>query len=349
MQTRISGGAYWILAVLVASGVLLLAGRGAATPGPLCNTGQITKLADPSLSAPNPVYAGGTITSTGGTWSSCGESVSSFSYEWLRDGNVILGPKSVVGAPAGFSYVVQTADVGHSIRSAVKPCNADGCYGTYAPSSNAIVPAATVAPPPPPPPPPPPDVPPAPMKLSFDEGFDYSVTDEYGNLLSRQSLDGLADGSYEISTNGGPAQVYTDSTAAAPLAAVTGSTSGSFFAVATKRCYLVDKHRTAHDSITWRVVWRFHQTVRWCATYPTIVESSLKVDSRFSDIDVLFVVAWDNHGTGWWYTWRGSPTGGHYSRRQGEIDNCIFKWGCIGSHYPQIEMWVNGNGAWAAK
>ena len=69
----------------------------------------------------------------------------------------------------------------------------------------------------------------------------------------------------------------------------------------------------------------------------------------FSEIDPLFVVAWDNHGTGWWYEWRGSPTGGHYSRRQGEIDNCIFRWGCIGSHYPQIEIWVNGNGAWAAK
>ena len=347
MHRRISGGAYWIVAgVLAVSGVLLLAGRGGATPGPLCNTGQITKLADPSLSAPSPVYAGGTITSTGGTWTSCGESVSSFKYEWLRDGNVIVGPRSVAGAPGAFAYVVQAADVGHSIRSAVMPCNADGCYGAYAASSNAIVPAPTTAPPPPPPPP---DVPPARMSLTFDEGFDYSITDEAGNVLSTQSQDGLPDGSYEISAYGGPASVYPEATAAAPLAMVTGAVSSFSLGVAGRRCYRVDKYRTAHDSITTRTVWRFHHVVRWCATYPAIDEGSLAVDSYFSNVDALFAVKWDDHGTGWWYTWRGSPTGGHYSRRQGEIDNCFFKWGCLFSAYPQIEIWVNGNGAWAAK
>ena len=142
MHTRISGGAYWILAGLLAvSAALLLSARGGAMPGPLCNTGVITKIADPSLSAASPLYAGGTITSSGGSWSSCGGSISSFSYEWLRDGAVISGPKSVAGAPGAFAYVVQAADVGHSIRSGVKPCNADGCYGTYALSSNAIVPS----------------------------------------------------------------------------------------------------------------------------------------------------------------------------------------------------------------
>ena len=47
------------------------------------------------------------------------------------------------------------------------------------------------------------------------------------------------------------------------------------------------------------------------------------------------------------YSWRGSNDGGHVSFRQGDWTNCVFWWGCVGSIYPWIEIWVNGNGAWA--
>jgi hypothetical protein len=187
------------------------------------------------------------------------------------------------------------------------------------------------------------------MQLYFDEGVDYSVTDASGNLISRASLDNLPDGSYEISPYGGTAGVYSESTAQALLGSITGATGGFSLGLAARRCYTVDKHKTAHDFITRLVVWRFHHKVHWCATYPAIDDGSLAVDSFFSDVDSLFQVDWDDHGAGWWYTWRGSLTGGHYSRRQGKIDNCILRWGCLASHYPQIEVWVNGNGAWAAK
>jgi hypothetical protein len=187
------------------------------------------------------------------------------------------------------------------------------------------------------------------MQLYFDEGVDYSVTDGSGNLISRASLDNLPDGSYEISPYGGTAGVYSETTAQPLLGSITGATGGFSLGLAARRCYTVDKHKTAHDFITRLVVWRFHHKVHWCATYPAIDDGSLVVDSFFSDVDSLFQVDWDDHGTGWWYTWRGSLTGGHYSRRQGKIDNCILRWGCLGSHYPQIEVWVNGNGAWAAK
>ena len=339
------------LACAVLAGAVLactaLAFARTASAVPLCTAGQIVKAADPTLNAPSPAYPGNTITSSAGVWTSCGGALTGFYKEWLRDGAVVSGPTFVASAPGPFSYVVQAADAGHSIRSAVLPCNADGCYRSYAPSANAIVPLAPPSPPPPPPPPPP--SPPAPMQLYFDEGFDYSVTDEFGTVISQQSLDNLPDGSYEISPYGGPAGVYSETTAQPLLGSITGATSSFSLGLAASRCYTVDKHRTAHDSLTYVVVWKFHQRVRWCATYPTIDEHSLTVDSFFSNVDPLFQVDWDDHGSGWWYTWRGSPTGGHYSRRQGKIDNCFFKWGCIFSHYPQIELWVNGNGAWAAK
>ena len=332
-----------LLAAVLACTALALARGASAVPS--CNTGQIVKAADPALSAPSPTYPGNAITSSGGSWTSCGEALTGFYKEWLRDGAVVSGPTFVASSPASFTYIVQAADAGHSIRSAVLPCNADGCYGAYASSSNAIVAVAPVSPPPPPPP----AGPPPPMQLYFDEGVDFSVTDESGKLVSSQSLDNLPDGSYEISPYGGTAGVYSESTTQPFLGSITGATGGFSLGLAARRCYTVDKYKTAHDSITRVVVWRFHHKVHWCATYPAIEEGSLAVDSFFSDIDLLFLVDWDDHGSGWWYTWRGSPTGGHYSRRQGKIDNCIFRWGCIGSHYPQIEMWVNGNGAWAAK
>jgi len=339
MQRRLACAA--LVAAALACTALALARTGSAVP--LCTVGQIVKTADPALSAPSPTYAGNTITSSGGSWSSCGVSVTGFYKEWLRDGTVVSGPTWVAGSPGPFTYVAQAQDIGHKVTSAVRPCNAEGCYGSYASSSNAV----TVSPPPPPPPPPP-SAPP-PMQLYFDEGFDYSVTDESGSVISRQSLDNLPDGSYEISSYGGDAGVYSESTAQPLLGTITGTSSSFGLGVAARRCYTVDKHKTAHDLITRVVVWKFHHKVHWCATYPAIDDSSLKVDSFFSDVDPLFQVDWDDHGTGWWYTWRGSLTGGHYSRRQGKIDNCILKWGCISSHYPQIELWVNGNGAWAAK
>ena len=86
------------------------------------------------------------------------------------------------------------------------------------------------------------------MQLYFDEGFDYSVTDEFGNVISLQSLDNLPDGSYEISPYGGPAGVYSETTAQPLLGSITGATSSFSLGLAARRCYTVDKHKTAHDS-----------------------------------------------------------------------------------------------------
>jgi hypothetical protein len=133
-----------------------LAGGAPAVTSPQCNYGEITLNVRPMLSAPNPTHPGDTITSSGGSWTSCGVPFRSFYKEWLRDGVVFSGPVQVQGAPASFTYTVQSADVGHAIRSAVRPCNDEsGCYASFVQSSNAITPTN---PPPPPPPPPAPVV-----------------------------------------------------------------------------------------------------------------------------------------------------------------------------------------------
>jgi len=152
MQRR----AYAVLLAATASAMAAaacLAGGAPAATGPQCNYGEITLNVSPVLSAPNPTRPGDTITSTGGSWTSCGVPFSSFYKEWLRDGVVISGPTQVAGAPASFTYTVQSADVGHAIRSAVRPCNDEsGCYATFVQSSNAITPSNTPQPPQTPPP-----------------------------------------------------------------------------------------------------------------------------------------------------------------------------------------------------
>lgn len=141
--------AIWVVAA--AAAFLFAGAQGAAAASPQCHYGEIILNVAPVLSAPNPTHPGDTITSTGGSWTSCGVPFSRFFKEWLRDGVVISGPDEVAGAPSSFTYTVQPADVGHQIRSAVQACNDDtGCYGSFVQSSNAIVPTN---PPPPPPPP----------------------------------------------------------------------------------------------------------------------------------------------------------------------------------------------------
>jgi len=93
------------------------------------------------------------------------------------------------------------------------------------------------------------------------------------------------------------------------------------------------------------VAWRFHQVDHWCWSYPSI--TCLSIGSGFYDVDGQQNVNYDNHGSGWYYTWSGSGTGGHYAERQGSISNCVFHWGCISTSYPLVKIWLNGNGAWA--
>lgn len=94
------------------------------------------------------------------------------------------------------------------------------------------------------------------------------------------------------------------------------------------------------------VAWRYYQTDHWCWSYPRI--TCLTVGSDFADVDGQQSVNYSDHGYGWYYTWSGSTVGGHYAHRDGSISNCIFRWGCISTSYPYVDMWLNGNGAWTA-
>lgn len=120
-----------------AAGLLLTSGSASATIQ--CAAGDITLVTAPSVSASAP-----NINSTGGTWTSCGMSLTGYYKEWLRDGVVIPGTQVYVAtAPSTFSYAVQQADRDHAIKSGVQPCNIEGCYGSYVLSSNSVTPTVS--------------------------------------------------------------------------------------------------------------------------------------------------------------------------------------------------------------
>ncbi len=100
------------------------------------------------------------------------------------------------------------------------------------------------------------------------------------------------------------------------------------------------------STILGQVAWRYHQVDHWCWSYPRI--TCLNIGSGFYDLDGLEIVNYNDHGYGWYYAWGGTGDGGHYSERDGSVSNCILRYGCIRTLYPYVNMWLNGNGAWAA-
>jgi len=107
-------------------------------------------------------------------------------------------------------------------------------------------------------------------------------------------------------------------------------------------CKNVWARRIGH-SVLGFVVWKFEHWKYFCWSYPTI--TYVEGGHRWLDIDPNWLVR-GQWGDGYWYEWRGAAHGGQTSYRQGQIENCAFHIGCIGTWYPYVQIWINGNGAW---
>jgi hypothetical protein len=93
------------------------------------------------------------------------------------------------------------------------------------------------------------------------------------------------------------------------------------------------------------VAYRWNHDVYFCWSYPHITQFA--ANEYVSDNDGNNYVR-TVYRYGYWYTWSGASNGGHYSWREAQVDNCILRYGCIGTSYPWVEIWINGNGAWAS-
>jgi hypothetical protein len=186
------------------------------------------------------------------------------------------------------------------------------------------------------------------VQISYTE----TVRDSAGNIVSQTHRDGIQPGSL-FGSPGGAASLVGSSLpnataidAGSDLGAVRASARRLSACCSSGGSDTVDFTVTKSSWSSFFVAFRYHQVNHWCWQYPNI--TCMNVSSGFYDVDPSGQVRYDGNGYGWYYTWAGGPFGGHYSHRDGKIDNCILRYGCIGSYYPYVDMWVNGNGAWTA-
>jgi hypothetical protein len=111
-------------------------------------------------------------------------------------------------------------------------------------------------------------------------------------------------------------------------------------------CASVHAVLTAKDILRLFVVYKYHVKRYWCWNYGHRVTSASTNTPWFTDLDPnMRIVSVSISPHGWFYTWCcGDSRSGHYAFRQGQIDNCILKYGCISTWYPTIEIFVHGNG-----
>jgi hypothetical protein len=172
--------------------------------------------------------------------------------------------------------------------------------------------------------------PPAPQATWKDSGWTWTHTDTAGNVLWTRSGTAAERPAF---ASGAPDDAATADGQAVPEAGA--SASG---------CNAVDETLTWSSLISTLAV--FHHRVYWCWSYPRI--TGVSVSCYSTNVDQL-VTNLGCGGSGNYYTWSGSPQGGHYSFRQGAYKNCVPRLGCLAAAYPWIRIWVNGNGAWTSQ
>ncbi|MGH3009674.1 MAG: RHS repeat-associated core domain-containing protein [Gaiellaceae bacterium] len=110
--------------------------RGSVVVQPMvCGPGQISNRTPPALSdsAGPPTYDGHTIKTTDGAWNICQEPITSYIYDFLRNGTIVATASSTA---TSWPYPVGPADIGQTIKSEVFACDVDECVGAM--SSNSI-------------------------------------------------------------------------------------------------------------------------------------------------------------------------------------------------------------------
>jgi hypothetical protein len=113
-------------------------------------------------------------------------------------------------------------------------------------------------------------------------------------------------------------------------------------------CRILRVYESGHSFLFNTLVYRFYQVKRWCWNYPRINKQSLWFKPDISNVAASESYQGVVASLSYYYAWGGSNQGGHYSKLTGRFDNCIVKYGCIGSSYPWVEIYVTGNGAWRA-
>lgn len=138
---------------------------------------------------------------------------------------------------------------------------------------------------------------------------------------------------------------------AAPLVATASERLGGRLPQGSRRlqaasgCAGVDVARIGRSGIVRAVVYKWHQVKGWCWAGGRV--TNVDVSTYISHVDPNWRFRGELGGSGGFYPWSGAGGSGHWSLRQGAFENCILKYGCIGSEYPWVKVWVHADGTYA--
>ena len=112
-------------------------------------------------------------------------------------------------------------------------------------------------------------------------------------------------------------------------------------------CSDIDAWRYSTSFLFGTLIYKFHETVHYCwntANKLTVVNTG----THISNVDPNWIYRGLTASDGYFFTWCcGQAQSGHYGLRQGHFDNCVLKYGCIGSEYPWVKIWIHGDGSWS--
>jgi hypothetical protein len=111
------------------------------------------------------------------------------------------------------------------------------------------------------------------------------------------------------------------------------------------RCRRLDVARVQRTFLGLGVAFKFWHWKRWCWDYPRVWVTGMGTYVTNVDPNMQYrgvVGSWEHHDT--WCCF--SATSGHVSFRQGRFDNCVLKYGCIGTWYPWVRIHARGDGSY---
>lgn len=121
-------------------------------------------------------------------------------------------------------------------------------------------------------------------------------------------------------------------------------TGGTRTLQAASGCKTVWATRIGRSFLFRTTLWKFTQEKNFCWSYPRL--TSVKTNAYPCCTDPTWFYRGLIGSSGWFFSWGGSSSGGHYTFRQGEFEQEVLG-KTIDSEHPWIKIRAYGNGSWA--
>lgn len=125
--------------------------------------------------------------------------------------------------------------------------------------------------------------------------------------------------------------------------------SGSGGTSTASGCRRINVRNERESTYTGSTVFWFNTFTEWCWNRSTSTITSAVTGYYLEDVHSTAIwqgIIVDNR---YYYAWvSGKSKSGYYHEKQGKFDNCVLKYGCVGSFYPRnlLRSYSNGTYSW---